>query len=327
MPPQQPSLHHLLNGWRFNALIGVIVLSALGYLLIMLWGGWDDVVSALIRVGAGGTLAALGLSLVNYYFRFLRWEHYLKILNCQVPFWPSLKIYIAGFSLTATPAKAGEMLRSIFLRDYGLSYHASLGAFLSERVSDLIAILLLSLLGLWEYPGGWLLCALTGLVIVLVLIGIQQKSWLMSIERWALKNESSRIGAAVHFFTKILIAFRSCFALTTLSYGAFLGVIAWGAEALAFYYILHLLGVDVSLYSAIFIYAFSVLVGAITFLPGGLGGVEVTMVQLLVLNHATRADAVVATIIIRLATLWFSVLLGLLALPLIKKPPTAEESL
>jgi uncharacterized protein (TIRG00374 family) len=59
---------------------------------------------------------------------------------------------------------------------------------------------------------------------------------------------------------------------------------------------------------------FAMLVGAISFLPGGLGGVEATMVGLLILIGSTQPLALAATVIIRLTTLWFAVALGLLAL-------------
>jgi uncharacterized protein (TIRG00374 family) len=56
-------------------------------------------------------------------------------------------------------------------------------------------------------------------------------------------------------------------------------------------------------------------IGGITLLPGGLGGAEVTMLQLLVLQNIPAPIAVAATLIIRLTSLWFSVFLGMIALP------------
>jgi uncharacterized protein (TIRG00374 family) len=99
-----------------------------------------------------------------------------------------------------------------------------------------------------------------------------------------------------------------------LLYGIALGVVAWGSEGVAFYYIMHVLGSDLSLQTALFIYAFSMLVGALSFLPGGLGGTEASMVALLMLNHVAQPQAVAATVLIRLATLWFAVALGIIAL-------------
>jgi uncharacterized protein (TIRG00374 family) len=87
-----------------------------------------------------------------------------------------------------------------------------------------------------------------------------------------------------------------------------------GAEALAFYWVLSWLGADISLSFAIFVYALSMLAGALSFLPGGLGSAEAVMISLLVFKGMAAPAAVAATVFIRLATLWFAVVIGLVAL-------------
>jgi uncharacterized protein (TIRG00374 family) len=82
---------------------------------------------------------------------------------------------------------------------------------------------------------------------------------------------------------------------------------------------MHVLGSDMSLQVALFIYAFSMLVGALSFLPGGLGGTEATMVALLMLNNVAQPQAVAATVLIRLVTLWFAVALGVIALSIAER--------
>ena len=75
-----------------------------------------------------------------------------------------------------------------------------------------------------------------------------------------------------------------------------------------------LLRLHISLEFAVFIYALSMLVGGLSFLPGGLGSAEAVMIALLILKGMAMPTAVAATVFIRLATLWFAVLIGLLAL-------------
>lgn len=306
---------HFLAGWRFKALIITIILSVLGYLLFTLWGGWKDVMEATVKVGFFGIILALILSLINYWLRFIRWQIFLRILGHTVPTWKSFRIYMAGFSLTTTPGKAGEALRSVFLKDYGIAYRQSFGAFLAERLSDLIAVLILASCGLWIYPDVRPVILAVALIILLVLFGIQKESWLKAVEAYAKKILPNRFAHIVEFFIETMLAFKSCFSLKALVYGISLGVVAWAAEGLALYYVLYFLGYDVGVVNAMFIYGFSLLVGAITLLPGGLGGTEVTMLQLLMMNEVPASVAVAATIVIRLATLWFSVILGLIALP------------
>jgi uncharacterized protein (TIRG00374 family) len=80
--------------------------------------------------------------------------------------------------------------------------------------------------------------------------------------------------------------------------------------------VLHSLNVALPPLSCVFIFAFAMMVGAISVLPGGLGSTEATMVGLLATQHVPADVAVVATALVRVTTLWFAVALGLCALPL-----------
>ena len=86
------------------------------------------------------------------------------------------------------------------------------------------------------------------------------------------------------------------------------------AEALALCWILGLVGIELDLLHATFVFALAKLAGALCFMPGGLGSSEAVMIGLLMLGGAAPGDAVVATLVLRLCTLWFAVLLGLAAL-------------
>jgi len=74
------------------------------------------------------------------------------------------------------------------------------------------------------------------------------------------------------------------------------------------------LGVDIQITFSVFIYSVAMLAGALSFLPGGLGGTEAVMVSLLLWKNVLLPDAVAATVLIRLTTLWFAVILGGIAL-------------
>ncbi len=95
-----------LTPWQYRTLILTIVCAAAGYLGFSLWSGWREVSQALQSVGTLGICLVLLMSLTNYGLRFIRWQGYLKPLGHPVAWWPSLKIYLAGFALTTTPRKS-----------------------------------------------------------------------------------------------------------------------------------------------------------------------------------------------------------------------------
>lgn len=175
-------------------------------------------------------------------------------------------------------------------------------------------MVLLVSVGLWAYPQAQPVIIVMGSIIVAVLIFLQQSKWLKAFEVIAQHRLPAKLARLITSSVEIVLHSKRCFSLPMLLYSITLGLIAWGAEGMAFYYIMHVLGSDMSLQTALFIYAFSMLVGAISFLPGGLGGTEATMVALLILNHIAQPQAVAATVLIRIATLWFAVALGVIAM-------------
>lgn len=170
-------------------------------------------------------------------------------------------------------------------------------------------MVLLTLFGLSLYPGGRIL-VIVGLALVLIcLVFISQRKLIDSMAA-LIPEKGGKVTGLMRNLLKVLVEAQRCHKTGMLFSATILSVVAWGAEAFAFYYILNLMGAEISFEFAIFVYALSMLAGALSFMPGGLGGAEAVMVSLLVWKGLSSADAIAATILIRLATLWFAVVIG-----------------
>lgn len=304
------------SAWQYRALILTIVCAAVGYLGFSLWSGWREVSKALQSVGVFGIFLVLLMSLTNYGLRFIRWQGYLKTLGHPVAWWPSLKIYLAGFALTTTPGKAGEALRGVLLKPLGVPHSHSLAAFFSERLSDLFAIVLLTLFGLSLYPDAHVLIWIgIGCIALAFLVLSQQKLLALATQR--LKQKHTKYAQVLLQLLNVLTQAQQCHKPLQLITASVLSCIAWSAEALAFYWVLSWMGADISLPFAVFVYAIAMLAGALSFMPGGLGGAEAVMIALLIWAGMPNPDAVAATVLIRLATLWFAMGVGAVCLPLV----------
>ena len=292
-----------------RAVFWSVALAALGYLGLSLWAGWREVLAAVVAVGPGVLLGLLALSLFNYLLRFVRWGRYLALLDAKVPWRINLPVYFSGFALTTSPGKVGEMLRSVLLKPHGVAPLASVAAFFAERASDLLSILLLAAIGLWAYAPARPVVGLTLAAVLVALLLVQWTALIASIDRWA-GARPQRWARLIVKLCEIVLHFRRCFSLPAMAMGLAIGVCAWLAEGLGFWWLLAALGHPLPLSTAVFIYAFAMLVGGLSFLPGGLGSSEAVMIALLALNGFPEAAAVSATLICRLATLWFAVALG-----------------
>lgn len=302
------------------ATLASVLLVAILYTLSMLYGGLDDTAAEIGRLSGTTWAAVITLSLGNYLIRFLRWSRYLaEMAPGQRP--PGLQhglIYTAGFALTTTPGKSGEALRSIYLNRYGVSVTASIACLFVERLLDLLAIAVLALLALFFFtdPSLQRITLVVGGATVLLLLLLKNPPPLRRIGIVArnlpfaslLRQAGGQISIMIDRANAIL-------GQPGLLYtGLAAGLVAWGLEGVGLFLIVAELDLAMSAVASVGVYALAVLAGALSFLPGGIGGTEAVMGGLLIAAGAEPHTAVAATILCRLATLWLAVLLGLLCM-------------
>ena len=241
---------------------------------------------------------ALALTALNYLLRFWRWQRYLARLEIEVPTGRSIAIFVAGLSGTITPAKLGEVLKCALLkRSFGVPVRRSVPIVLAERVTDASGVVVLAVAagaGANRWP-----------LLVLALAGVAA---IVLVVRSPLLERFSRLGEAPET-ARALLETRLLLGMTALS------AVSWFFECLAAYVCVRGLRLDLSLVDTVVVFSLGSLAGALSFLPGGLGVAEGSMTGLIqVLGDVPKAAAVAATVLIRLATLWFAVALGLVGL-------------
>ncbi|GAC1635007.1 MAG: hypothetical protein NVS9B10_31150 [Nevskia sp.] len=157
---------------RRRALVLFAALGVVVYMALALATDTDALTSALHKLGWLGSGTVLLLSLLNYGLRCQRWTLYLVRLGHALPGPQLLLCYLGGFAFTVSPAKAGEAVRSLYLRDHGVSYADSIAALFVERLLDLLAMALLAGLVVLDQPAYWpvLVAALAATVGLLLVI-------------------------------------------------------------------------------------------------------------------------------------------------------------
>ncbi|NEQ30843.1 MAG: HAD-IB family hydrolase [Leptolyngbya sp. SIO4C5] len=306
---------------RWQKLVGPMVAAVVLYAAIVLWSGSEQFLAALQQLPGWLIPAALGIVLVGFYFRFLRWQGYLRNMGYRVPWQGSCRIFFAGFALSASPGRAGESIRSLMLkRRYQVPVAPTLAGLLCERLTDLFAVfLLISFAVLTIVPQRWSVVAFA-LILIGVLLLLQRPRLLKHLLR--LGNRWRRLQPIICRLESLLDSTRQLLKPRTLLLGIGLGALSWIFEGIALYLIFHFLGADeISVYQAVMILAASDLIGALSLMPGGIGGAEVTIVGLSILYGASQPVAITAMFLIRFITLWFGVWLGILAFLLEQRRP------
>lgn len=256
-------------------------------------------------------VAALGLACVNYCMRFVRWQMYLRMQQVKVPIASSATVFGAGLSLSITPAKLGELVKSYLLREmHDVPAPRTAPIVVAERVTDLIALLCLAVIGVAAYGVDPTFVIAAGVLIAvgLVLLAWQRPTrWIIDVITTPAKL--ARLRDPLH---ETLGHLASLCSPGPLVLATLIAIPAWGCECVGFALICDAFpGAHVDLGLAIVIYAGTTIAGALSFLPGGLGVTEGTMTLALVRWKLDRATAVAATLLTRVATLWFAVVLGI----------------
>lgn len=271
--------------------------------------------------------AALGLALVNYLIRFLRWQLYLAHQGVQVPVRSSALVFGAGLSLSITPGKLGELVKSYLLRElHDVPATRTAPIVVAERISDLVALLVLALVGVAAYG---IESTLVIAAAALIVMGLVLLAWPRPTR--ALIDLATRPASLARFRAPLHEMYGGLAALCrprVLASATALALPAWGCECVGFAVIVNAFpGAEVGLGLAMVIYASTTIIGALSFLPGGLGVTEGAMTMLLVrgavgLDGAAAFDA---TLLTRLATLWFAVVLGLGCLVVARRRASARR--
>jgi len=292
----------------------VIGFSVALYAVLALFFGWDDIRRELADFPTWQLGILAGLSLVNYGLRFWRWEVYLRALDAKIPLRESVGLYFATYLMVITPGKIGEIFKAGILREkFGISLSKGLPIVLAERIYDFLAVLILAAVGVFFWPGP-MTGLTTGLVaaasVPLFLALFQNRAIRTRLLGRAARSDllaRHRIGLdeAMDSLSLLLGIKQSLFSLT-------LSCLAWMCECLGLWLVCRGLGFPVPLGEALFVYAAGTLVGSLSFMPGGLGGTEATIIWLLGTLAMPGATAAAVALLVRLFTLWLAVVIGLL---------------
>jgi glycosyltransferase 2 family protein len=296
-----------------------LALGAAVYLILAVVSDLGAVGSALEGFDYALIPVILGLVLLSYVGRFVRWAYYLGVLKVSVPLGTNAAIFAAGLSMTISPGKLGEVLKSVFVREVsGAAISRTAPAVVAERITDGTGVVAWGLMGALAFSfGPGVLLAFLAIAALGIAI-LRSKRLSLLAERALLKVPLlDRLAPRVHVFhasSNELLATRPLIVGTVVSF------LSWGLEILAVYLCAVGIGAQLPFLVMVFVFAVGSLVGVGSMLPGGIGAAEATMAGLFKFYAGLAAGLAVAlTFVIRLVTLWFATLIGIAGLFVVRR--------
>jgi len=298
-----------------------VLFAAAAYTAVIILSDAEQVWRAVASISPMWIPVFLALALFNYFLRFLKWQYFLRRVDVHIPAGRSAAVFAAGFSMTVTPGKLGELVKSYILRRLdGIPVRVTSPVVIAERVTDLISMVFIACFGLFMVENGSVLPAVgAGAVMVAaaMYILLASRPFNFIVDRLCRfrKFSSHREG-----FLTFQRSCRSLLDTGSLLVSVPLGILSWGCEALILVAAGRALGVSppVTLGLALLAHSAGTIAGAVSMIPGGLGLTEITIGAVLV-SAMPEADAVVATLLMRFATIWFAVALGMATLGVLRR--------
>ncbi|WP_075989053.1 lysylphosphatidylglycerol synthase transmembrane domain-containing protein [Vibrio fluvialis] len=271
----------------------------IGFVFFIAWSHSSEFSAAIAyldMLSAELVILCLGLALVSYICRSLRWLVYIRLIEHNTSIIRHIVIYLSGFAFTASPGKAGELMRGTYLGELGVSFRYTFMSFLSERLFDVIVV---SLLGTYFLILQFdvYFCFLTACFLIIPFI-------VGPIFKIGLRIGSVRLWCEP---IKILV---NLWRRDVVINNQVLTLLAWSAQGLILFLILRIFEVEINIVMAISIYCLSLLIGAASFIPSGIGVTEAGMIWLLNQIGVSTDIAIVASLITRMLTLWPAMISG-----------------
>ncbi len=295
-----------------RAVVGFLLVTV-AYLAALAWAdSRNQVFSALPRLVSALPLLA-AMSLLSYVVRYARWRWLLTRAGFRTAVVPGFLAYLAGFAFTATPGKVGELLRIRYLVPRGVPADRVVAAFVYERAFDLVVVLFLASLSILRSSVFLLALAFVFAFVAIVVLIATHPDWL---DRSSARFKLDERGAPARFVGTLRDGLALCRTWATLadaSVAVVTGIVAWSITSASFVWLLGALDVPLATRPAFGIYPTAMLAGAASMLPGGIGSTEAAIVALLAVAGVPLALATLAAVGIRLASLWFAIVCGFIA--------------
>lgn len=262
------------------------------------------------------------LTLIYFAIGFTVWHYFSRKSRLRVSAADNFLVFVSGLSAAVAPAKSGEILRCYILKEkFDVALTVSLPIQIVTKFVEFLAVLLLSVLSVVVLLGGEgiLVSLITVLMLIIIFFLIQGiivnkkvASFFFSI--------ISHLPLARGYTDKLQESHSNLRRLLTardIAIAVPVYIVMWLCEAVILKFIMSGLNADLSLLKSLGVVVLASTIGALSLVPGGLAVTEGSMLGLLMIAGLPASVSAAGMIILRLATFWWGIILGLISLLLL----------
>ena len=262
-------------------IVSIVIITIIIYAIFLFISDLDKISDKILNFKLEFLPIILGLVIFSWIISYFRWNILLKNQNIHIPHSLNFQIFLVGGALGITPGKIGELFKSQILKEkFNIPRTKTAPLFIVEKFLDLVSAMIVTVIGIWFIPEiGYL--AIIGLVVSIILfkiltskkLFIQTLSFLNKIK--FLSKYLEPLSSSHEILSKTLHS-KKMFSLLILS------IFYWIVIGCAAFFVIEGFGFSVgSILNIISTYSSSLIIGALSFIPGGIGIAEGSLIGLL----------------------------------------------
>jgi len=276
---------------------------------------WKEVLPYIISMSPLALGAVIALAFVYYFGRILRYSFILRTLGQPTGLHRITLAYFVAQPMTLLPG--GEAYRSVMLKKYGnVAIRDGLPSVFAQSLTENMGLIIIALIGA---------IVLNRHIVIVVGVGLVVGAIMALLHFYNIRKSHKMINKLPtvdisHYRIKIFIDKNRellrggnlliLFVTSFISTFAGIGIV---------YVIASSFGADINVFQAAIAFTLPMILQYASFLPGGLGVNEHGSVGILLLLGGIALPAAVAiTIVVRLMTLGFGIVMGYVAIGLLK---------
>ncbi len=290
--------------------VAAFVVSVIVFMAIALLGNFSEVLKVASTANLWIYLLAFVAVFAGFLLKYCKWTYYIKELGLKVPARKNFAVYMSVYSMDITPARIGRIVAAYTLnRITSIKFAQIVPIVTMDIFTDFLGTAILALVASL-YLNRYVVYVTVVDILLLIPFVFIIDDWLYNIIKKHMKE--GRLLRLFSIYGDQYYASQSVLNNSKIYLTSILFTLpAELLNSMALYFTLKSIGVMPSLTESIFAYSTTLVFGMVSSLPGGIGVTDGTMVALLhsVYGLSTAVSSA-ATIMSRMATLWFGVILG-----------------
>jgi glycosyltransferase 2 family protein len=297
---------------RIFVVIGLVA-SLVVFVLVAIFGGFSNVLNVIEHANLYLYFFAFVCVFLGYMIRYGKWRYYLHTLRIKVDQTKSFLIYLSAYSMDITPGRVGRIVAAYTLKKVTkIKFMSVVPIVTMDLFTDFFGFAILALVTAL-YVRKYLLYVVAFDLVLIIPFVLVINPWIFNYIKtrkkgFILKRLEQH---GKHYYMSQNKLNKPSIYLVSLIFTIPADIL----NSMGLYFALLAVGVKLNALISLFIFSTSQIFGMVSTLPGSIGVADATLVALLKVMlglNSTLSSAV--TIMARIATLWFGIILGLIVL-------------